>query len=149
MAAHGKRYGAALAAVDRSRAYAPAEAVALVKETSKAKFDESSVQYKGTRSVLAELEPELEAKVKKVALDAYRALRVRDYGRIDLRLTSSGEIYVIEVNANCYLLNDGEFAMAAAADGLDYPALIGRIVEFAMERQGQRLGTRKKRKSHK
>ncbi len=116
---------------------------------NKAKFDESSVQYKGTRSVLAELGPELEAKVKRVALDAYRALRVRDYGRIDLRLTTSGEIYVIEVNANCYLVNDGEFAMAAAADGLDYPALIDRIVELALDRQGQRLGIRKKRKAHK
>ena len=116
---------------------------------NKAKFDESSVQYKGTRSVLAELEPELETKVKKVALDAYGALRVRDYGRIDLRLTTSGEIYVIEVNANCYLVNGGEFAMAAAADGLDYPALIDRIVELAVERHGQRLGTSRKRNAHK
>ncbi len=113
---------------------------------NKAKFDESSAQYKGTRSVLAELEPELGAKVKKVALDAYRALCVRDYGRIDLRLTTSGEIYVIEVNANCYLEREGEFAMAAAADGLEYPALIERIVELAVERQGQRPGIRVKRK---
>ncbi|MGP1614820.1 MAG: hypothetical protein ACTS5Y_07190, partial [Pollutimonas bauzanensis] len=28
---------------------------------------------------------------------------VRDYGRIDLRLAETGEIFVIEVNANCYL----------------------------------------------
>jgi len=41
----------------------------------------------------------LRAQLQKVALDAYRALRVRDYGRIDLRLTETGEIYVIEVNA--------------------------------------------------
>ena len=71
-----------------------------------------------------------------MALDAYRALRVRDYGRVDLRLTEAGEIYVIEVNASCYLEKPSEFAMAAAAAGLDYPALINRIVELAQERHG-------------
>lgn len=39
MPKHGKKYLAALAKVDRSRLYAPAEAIALVKETSYAKFD--------------------------------------------------------------------------------------------------------------
>lgn len=101
---------------------------------NKAKFDETSEQFKGTKAVVANLEPELKAKLQKVALDAYRALRVRDYGRIDLRLTESGEIYVIEVNANCYLEKNGEFAMAAAAGGMDYPALISRIAELALER---------------
>ncbi|HEY7315366.1 MAG TPA: hypothetical protein VH643_38900 [Gemmataceae bacterium] len=100
----------------------------------KAKWDEKSPQYKGTRSVLAELPDELRARLQKVALDAYRALRVRDYGRIDLRLTESGEIYVIEVNASCYLEQSSEFAAAAAAAGLDYPTLINRIAEHAVER---------------
>jgi large subunit ribosomal protein L1 len=38
---HGKRYRAALEKVDRTRAYPPAEAVALVKETASTKFDET------------------------------------------------------------------------------------------------------------
>ena len=71
--------------------------------------------------MLAELPDELRARLQKVALDAYRALRVRDYGRVDLRLTETGEIYVIEVNASCYLEQTSEFAMAAAAAGIDYP----------------------------
>ena len=56
------------------------------------------------------LEPELERELQKVSIEAYRALRVHDYGRIDLRLTDTGEIYVIEVNANCYLEQHSEFA---------------------------------------
>ena len=71
--------------------------------------------------MLPTLPDELRAKLQKVALDAYRALRVRDYGRIDMRLTEAGEIYVIEVNASCYLEETGEFATAAAAAGIDYP----------------------------
>ncbi|MFN8162526.1 MAG: 50S ribosomal protein L1 [Solirubrobacterales bacterium] len=39
--AHGKRYRQQYEKVERDRAYAPAEAVALVKETASAKFDES------------------------------------------------------------------------------------------------------------
>ena len=70
---------------------------------SKAKWDEKSKEYKGTKSVMANLPDELRARLQKVAVDAYRALRVRDYGRVDLRLTETGEIYVLEVNASCYL----------------------------------------------
>ena len=69
-----------------------------------------------------------------MAVDAYRAVRVRDYGRVDLRLTDTGEIYVLEVNASCYLEKTSEFAMAAAASGLDYPRLIEKIVNLALER---------------
>ncbi|HEX5576586.1 MAG TPA: hypothetical protein VFX42_11985, partial [Gemmatimonadales bacterium] len=45
---------------------------------SKAKWDERSKEYKGTKSVLANLPDELRARLQKVAVDAYRALRVRD-----------------------------------------------------------------------
>jgi len=101
---------------------------------SKAKWDEHSKEYKGTRSVLAQLPDELRARLQKVSVDAYRALRVRDYGRVDLRLTETGDIYVIEVNASCYLERSSEFAMAAKATGIEYGDLIQRIVDLAMER---------------
>lgn len=101
---------------------------------SKAKWDKNSVEYKGTKAVLATIPDELKAKLLKVSLEAYRALKVRDYGRVDLRLSETGEIFVIEVNANCYLEQGSEFATAAAAAGLEYPALISRIVELAQER---------------
>ena len=101
---------------------------------SKAKWDERSKEYKGTKSVIATLPDELRARLQKVAVDAYRALRVKDYGRVDLRLTDTGEIYVLEVNASCYLEKSSEFAMAAAASGLDYPRMIERVVNLASER---------------
>lgn len=115
---------------------------------SKAKFDKESPEYQGTKPVVADIPDELRAKIQKTALDAYRALRVRDYGRVDLRLTEAGDIYVIEVNANCYLEKESEFAMSAAAAALDYPALIGRIVELAVERhKGPKEARNRRRKS--
>jgi D-alanine-D-alanine ligase len=101
---------------------------------ARAKWDEKSAEFKGSNAVLAEIPDELRARLQKVALDAYRALRVRDYGRIDLRLTEAGAIYVIEVNASCYLEQSSEFATAAAAAGIDYPPLVGQIVEAAVQR---------------
>ena len=105
---------------------------------SKAKWDERSKEYKGTNSVMAQIPDELRARLQKVAVDAYRALRVRDYGRVDIRLTDTGDIYVLEVNASCYLEKSSEFAMSAAAAGMDYPRLIDQIVNLALERFGKR-----------
>jgi len=116
---------------------------------NKAKFDKSSEEYRGTKAILPDLEPELKARLQQVALDAYRALKVRDYGRVDLRLKESGEIYVIEVNASCYLEQDSEFATAAAALDIDYPALINRIADLALERWRTRGKPKPKRKARK
>jgi D-alanine-D-alanine ligase len=101
---------------------------------ARAKWDEGSPEYNGSRAVVAKLTDELRARLQQIAVAAYRALRVRDYGRIDLRLTEAGDIYVIEVNASCYLEKSGEFATAAAAMGLDYTTLINRITDLALER---------------
>lgn len=104
---------------------------------SNAKWETDSAEYKGTRAVIAELPDELRAKLQRVSLDAYRALRVRDYGRVDLRVAETGEIYVLEVNASCYLERTDEFTMAANAAGISYDDLIQRIVELARARYGK------------
>ncbi|UJR84636.1 Hypothetical protein I5071_67150 [Sandaracinus amylolyticus] len=109
-----------------------------------AKWETESAVYKGTKSVIAKLEPELEARVKKVAVDAYRALRVRDYGRVDLRLAPTGEIYVIEVNPSCYLERSSELAMAAGAAGIEYEDLVQKIVDLAIERFHPRAKARRR-----
>jgi D-alanine-D-alanine ligase len=100
----------------------------------RAKWNKRSAEYKGTKAVVAELPDELRARVEKVALDAYRALRVRDYGRVDMRLTPTGDIYVLEVNASCYLEQDSEFAVSAKVAGMNYAQLINEIVDLAVER---------------
>jgi D-alanine-D-alanine ligase len=100
------------------------------------KFDPEVAARYGIVSRIAEVSDELRARLQKAALDAYRALRVRDYGRVDLRLNRAGEIYVLEVNANAYLMQDEALSFAAEAAGYDYPSLIEKILALAMERQG-------------
>jgi D-alanine-D-alanine ligase len=87
-----------------------------------------------TRSIFPELPPDLSEKMQRIAVDAFEALRLRDYARIDLRVNDAGEVFVIEVNPNCYLEKSGEFARAAERVGLPYQALIERIAELAAAR---------------
>jgi D-alanine-D-alanine ligase len=95
----------------------------------------SGAQFAGTRSVFPEaLDAELETRIREVAVSAFEALRLRDYARIDLRVTESGEVFVIEVNPNCYLERESEFARAAERGGLPYESLIARIVDLANAR---------------
>lgn len=95
----------------------------------------SGAEFAGTRSILpTNLGEDLVERMQRVAVEAFNALRLRDYARIDLRVSDSGEIYVIEVNPNCYLERESDFARAAKQQGLEYDALIARIVDLATAR---------------
>lgn len=103
-----------------------------------AKWEPGSVEHGGVKAVVADIPDDLRARLHKASLDAYRALRVRDYGRVDLRVAETGDIYVLEVNASCYLEKNDEFAMAAREAGIDYTELINRIVDAAVSRTRKR-----------
>ena len=79
---------------------------------------------------------ELMSQMRDIVLYTWKALQIRDYVRIDLRLTADGTPYVIEVNPNPWLDKSAEFAMAArkSRPDLSYGDLIEKIVEVAMLR---------------
>jgi len=96
---------------------------------------ETGAEFAGTKSIFpTDVAPELTERMQAVAVEAFNALRLRDYGRVDLRVSPSGEIYVIEVNPNCYLERHGEFARAAEKHGIEHGALVARIMELALAR---------------
>jgi D-alanine-D-alanine ligase len=98
----------------------------------------SGAEFAGTKSIFPEnLEPDLTERMKQIAIDSFQALRLQDYARIDLRVSPAGEIYVIEVNPNCYLERESEFARAAQKSGLEYQDLIARIIDLATARYSQ------------
>ena len=68
----------------------------------------------------------------KICKAVYRALRIRGYGRIDLRVTPEGEIVILEANPNPNLDRDDEFAQSATKTGLNYPRMIQRILTLAV-----------------
>jgi D-alanine-D-alanine ligase len=83
--------------------------------------------------IATDISGELKSRIERSALLAFRALKLRDYARIDFRISASnGEPYILEANPNPYLEKESELAMAAAEKGVDYTQLIGRIVDSAV-----------------
>ena len=103
------------------------------------KFDVTTEAYRKTKSAPAkDLDPQTTARIEQTAITAFRALKLRDYGRIDMRLKDDGRVYVLEANPNPWLDPAAEFAMAAKESGRSYTELIGEIVDLAMRRYGVR-----------
>jgi D-alanine-D-alanine ligase len=99
------------------------------------KWGKGTKAYRDTKSAIAEgLPDETVFALQQAAIAAYQALELRDYGRIDMRLTPSGAVHVIEANPNPWLSSRAEFPMAARKSGRTYTELIGEIVELAMAR---------------
>ena len=81
----------------------------------------------------APIDEELKARIEKTAKDAYKALRLRDYGRIDIRVRD-GIPYVLDVNSNPDITLEGGFARSARTAGHDYSQTIARILHLASKR---------------
>ena len=80
------------------------------------------------------------ALVRHVARRTYKVLEQSGYARIDLRLDAGGRVYVLEANPNPQIARTEDFAASAAAAGLDYPALLQRILTTGIRWEPERLG---------
>ncbi len=98
------------------------------------KWEETSIDYGATRSVAADLSPALLAEVSGCALAAATALGMRDYGRVDMRVSAEGRPYVIDVNPNCDLSEDGGFMRAVKRASLTRDDVVATLVRCALER---------------
>lgn len=104
--------------------------------TYKAKWDAAYRKKWGIRAgAPKDLDADMERRIAETARKAYHALGVSGYARVDVRVTPSGEIWVIEVNPNPGLASSDEFAKAAARADLPYETLIDRIVQLAATRR--------------
>lgn len=91
--------------------------------------------YRLTPSVFPRgLSRALTNRLQRTAVEAYQALGLRDYGRVDLRLGDDGGIHVLEVNPNPWLASECEFVMAWKKSGRSYEALIEALVGMALSR---------------
>lgn len=82
----------------------------------------------------AELEDSMIRKIEHVCKKVYRLLQLRDYGRIDIRLTSDKRIYVLEANSNPDIAYGEEVAEAAERCGISYEDFIRQILNSALRR---------------
>ena len=99
------------------------------------KWAKGTAVYRDTKTLVpTDLSEETTTLLQQTAVAAYQALELRDYGRVDMRLTSEGQVYVIEVNPNPWLASRAELAQAARKAGRTYTHLVAEIVDLAMAR---------------
>jgi D-alanine-D-alanine ligase len=87
-----------------------------------------------TKVCPAPLTPWLRHRVEEVARATFATTHCRDYARVDVRIDSGGVPQVLEINSMASLGAGGSYVLAAAAAGMDFDALVNRIVDVAAER---------------
>ncbi len=82
----------------------------------------------------AVVEPGLAESIRATAVAAFQVTGCRDYARVDLRVDRSGNIFILEVNANPDVGPTAGFSRALAAAGIPYAEFVERLVATAAER---------------
>lgn len=102
--------------------------------TYRVKWNEQYREKWNIRFGFAELDPMTMKNIEHICKKVFRVLQLRDYGRIDLRLTQDGKVVILEANPNPDLAYGEEVAEAADKSGLTYEQLIDRIIHMALRR---------------
>jgi D-alanine-D-alanine ligase len=90
----------------------------------------------------ADLPPTLQGDLAGLARRAFQVLGLRDYARFDLRLSPGGTCFFLEANTTPSLEPLEALALSAQWAGLDYPALVERMLSAALRRCGGQRETK-------
>ncbi len=101
--------------------------------TSRVKWDLKYQDKIGVASGPAvDLPPGTAEEIVRLGKRIFRALNLSGYARVDLRMTKEGRVYVLEATPNPDLSRTEDFAEGAALSGIEYPALIQRLVSLGL-----------------
>lgn len=101
--------------------------------TAKVKWDlEFQKRHGIVTDVARDLPDGVERQIVHLTKLAYRALGLSGYARADWRLAPDGKVHLLEINANPDLCKEEDFALSAKAAGIEYPALLQRILNLGI-----------------
>jgi D-alanine-D-alanine ligase len=104
--------------------------------TYESKWDTQSPYYQNIPSVCpAALRPGEERLIRQAAAAAFRAVGLRDFGRVDIRFKDHTP-YVIDINELPDLAPDAGFWTSARTAGMSYPKMVDTILGNALRREG-------------
>uniref|UniRef100_UPI00405601FA D-alanine--D-alanine ligase family protein n=1 Tax=Candidatus Electronema sp. TaxID=2698783 RepID=UPI00405601FA len=90
-----------------------------------------------TREVCpAEVSEAIRDKAQDYGLRAHKALQLRGCSRTDMIIREDGEIFLLETNTIPGMTPTSLLPQAAAQIGLDFPALLDRLIKLALEVRG-------------
>ncbi len=101
----------------------------------------------GTSGLLipAPIPEETAARVRELAVKAYRAIDCAGMARVDFLLDrESGDLYLSEVNTIPGFTQISMYPKLWEASGLSYPDLVDRLIELALERKAERDRTERR-----
>lgn len=101
---------------------------------------ESKYLDQGSKSVVpADLPKKTADQVKKLSIDAFKAIDGAGMSRVDFLLSrDTGKLYVNEVNTIPGFTTISMYPQLWAASGVDYPALLDRLIALALERHADK-----------
>ena len=73
-------------------------------------------------------------RMRELGLATHRALKLRDFSRVDFRLDADGEPHVLEANTLPGMTRTSLLPQSAAVEGIDFAALCGEICRMALAR---------------
>jgi D-alanine-D-alanine ligase len=82
--------------------------------------------------VPADVPAEVAQRIDTLAREAYRAIGCRGMARVDFFLDGGGQLLVNEINTIPGFTPNSMFPRLWAAEGLDYPALVERLLDLAL-----------------
>ncbi len=82
----------------------------------------------------ANISPELEAEMKNLSIRAFKALNLRDFSRVDIRLDEDDNIYLLEINSMASIGPSGSYPAAAMVAGYNYESLVNKMLDVASVR---------------
>lgn len=101
-----------------------------------AKWDPLHESYHKTYPICpAPLTKHLKKKIEAIAVSAFRIMGVRDYARVDMRISQKNIPYVLEVNPNPDISEGVAFMRSAETAGYKYEDMLVKIVELALLRK--------------
>jgi D-alanine-D-alanine ligase len=98
-------------------------------------YDDKYVTDGADLRIPADLSSDEAAEVRRLAIAAYRALRVDGMARVDFFYEEGGRGWLVnELNTIPGFTETSVYARLLESDGIAYPELLGRLVELAVER---------------
>jgi len=82
----------------------------------------------------ANISEALAEKMQKISIEAFKALNLRDFARVDIRLDEDDNIYLLEINSMASLGETGSYPTAAKVSGYDFEALVNKMLDVASVR---------------
>jgi D-alanine-D-alanine ligase len=84
--------------------------------------------------VPAEIRPELADQVRQLAIKTFQAIGCEGLARVDVFVTSDGQVVVNEINTMPGFTQHSMFPRMWAASGVQYPELVERLITLALRR---------------